>query len=120
MNPSSVAVQVRQVEARLRRALQPILDEHGLTMDHWRIVAVVGDDPGLAMSAVASLAVVPAASLTRHMDKLVEHGIVVRRIDPADKRRAVVALSPRGEEYAALLRAAEKAADWSQTAGDTP
>lgn len=120
MNPSSVAVHVRQVEALLRRALQPILDEHGLTMDHWRIIAVVGDQPGLPMTAVATLAVVPAASLTRHVDKLVEHGIVVRRVDPEDKRRAVVALSPRGEAYAARLRAAEDVADWSQTAGDTP
>lgn len=105
--PTSRAVQVRQVEARLRLALQPLLDEHGLAMDHWRIIAVIGDEPGLAMSDIATLAVVPAASLTRHMDRLVERGIVVRRIDVADRRRSVVALSPRGEEYAARLRAAE-------------
>lgn len=104
---SSLAVQVRQVEARLRGALQPLLDEHGLSMDHWRIVAVIGDEPGLGMGEIATLAVVPAASLTRHMDRLVERGIVVRRIDPGDKRRSVVALSPWGEEYAARLRAAE-------------
>lgn len=107
--PSSVAVQVRQVEARLRHALQPLLDEHGLAMDHWRIIAVIGDEPGLGMSEIAGAAVVPAASLTRHMDKLVERGIVVRRIDADDKRRTVVALSPRGEAYAGRLRAAEQA-----------
>lgn len=104
---TSLAVEVRQLEARLRGVLQPLLDEHGLSMDHWRIVAVVGEGPGLGMGEIATLAVVPAASLTRHMDKLVERGIVVRRIDPGDKRRSVVALSPRGEEYAARLRAAE-------------
>lgn len=106
--PSSVAVHVRQVEARLRLALQPLLDEHGLAMDHWRIIAVIGDEPGLGMGEIAGTAVVPAASLTRHMDRLVERGIVVRRIDAGDKRRSVVALSPRGEEYAARLRAAEQ------------
>lgn len=105
---SSLAVHVRQVEARLRDALQPLLDEHGLSMDHWRIVAVIGDEPGLGMGEIATLAVVPAASLTRYMDKLVERGIVVRRMDPDDKRRSVVALSPRGEAYAARLRAAEQ------------
>ncbi|HWJ09305.1 MAG TPA: MarR family transcriptional regulator [Nocardioides sp.] len=103
----SLAVHVRQVEAHLRTALQPLLDEHGLAMDHWRIIAVIGDEPGLGMGEIASLAVVPAASLTRHMDRLVERGIVVRRIDPVDRRRSVLALSPRGEEYAARLRAAE-------------
>ncbi|NYI47333.1 DNA-binding MarR family transcriptional regulator [Nocardioides aromaticivorans] len=104
---SSLAVHVRQVEARLRGALRPLLAEHGLTMDHWRIIAVIGAEPGLGMGEIATLAVVPAASLTRYMDKLVERGIVVRRIDPGDKRRSVVALSPRGVEYAARLRAAE-------------
>lgn len=105
---SSLAVHVRQVEARLRSVLKPLLDEHGLAMDHWRIIAVIGDEPGLGMGEIATLAVVPAASLTRHMDKLVERGIVVRRIDAGDKRRCVVALSPRGEEYAARLREAER------------
>ena len=106
--PSSLAVHVRQVEARLRGVLQPLLDEHGLAMDHWRIIAVIGEEPGLGMGDIATLAVVPAASLTRHMDRLVERGIVVRRIDPGDKRRSVVALSPRGQEYAARLRGAER------------
>ncbi|TIC87853.1 MarR family transcriptional regulator [Nocardioides sp. GY 10113] len=106
----SLAVRVRQVEAALREVLQPVLDEHGLTLEHWRILAVVDADPGLGMSEVATLAVVPAASLTRHMDRLVERALVVRRIDPADRRRAVVALSPLGRDYAARLLAAERSA----------
>lgn len=108
VEPVSLAVQVRQVEAALRAVLQPILDEHDLLMDHWRILAVVDDEPGLGMSEVATAAVVPAASLTRHMDRLVERGLVVRRIDAGDRRRAVVALSPGGQEYADRLRAAER------------
>ena len=105
---ASLAVRVRQVEAGLRRVLQPILDEQGLAMDHWRIIAVIGDAPGLGMSEIAAAAVVPAATLTRHVDRLVAQGIVVRRVDPEDRRRAVTALSPRGEAYAARLRAAER------------
>ncbi len=104
----SLAVRVRQVEAGLRRVLQPILDEQGLAMDHWRIIAVIGDEPGLTMSEIATAAVVPAASLTRHVDRLVAQGIVVRRIDPDDRRRAVAALSPHGAAYADRLRAAER------------
>lgn len=106
--PSSVAVRLRRAEAALRGALQPLLDEHGLTAEHWRIIAVVSDQPGLGMREVAAAAVVPAATLTRHMDRLVEHGIVVRRVDPDDARRAVVALSPRGEAYAERLRVVER------------
>lgn len=105
---ASLAVRVRQVEAMLRGALQPVLDEHGLTLDHWRVLAVLAEQPGLGMREVAAAAVVPAASLTRHVDRLVERGIVVRRIDPGDRRRAVVALSPHGQAYAGRLLAVEQ------------
>ena len=105
---SSVAVRLRRAEAVLRDALLPILAEHGFGMEHWRIIAVVDDHPGIGMSSVAATAVVPAASLTRHMDKLVERGVVVRRVDPADRRRVVVALSPGGRALAARLREAEQ------------
>ncbi len=108
---TSLAVRVGQVEAALRRRLQPLLDEHGLGLEHWRILAVVGAAPGLAMREVAAAAAVPAATLTRHADRLVERGLLVRRVDPGDRRRAVVALSPLGEEYVGRLHAAEGSAE---------
>lgn len=108
--PSSMAVRLRRAEAVLRRNMLPILVEHDLGMEDWRIIAVVGDEPGLAMSSVATAAVVPAASLTRHMDKLVERGIVLRHIDNADRRRVVLALSPMGTTLALRLSEAEERA----------
>jgi len=106
---SSLAVRLRQEEAAIRERLDPVLSEHGLVMEDWRIVAVIDDHPGIGMSEAAGAAVVPAATLTRRMDRLVERGIVVRHIDAEDRRRLVVALSPRGRELAARLRELEKA-----------
>jgi DNA-binding MarR family transcriptional regulator len=106
---SSLAVRLRQVEATIRERLDPVLGEHGLVMEDWRIVAVIDDHPGIGMSEAAGTAVVPAATLTRRMDRLVERGIVVRHIDAEDRRRLVVALSPRGRELAARLRELEQA-----------
>lgn len=105
---ASVAVRLRQAEAAVRAVLAPTLAEYGLAMEHWRIVAVIDDHPGRSMASVAAAAVVPAASLTRHTDRLVERGIVVRHVDPRDKRRVVVALSPRGQLLAARLRELEQ------------
>ena len=110
---TSRIVQLRQEEAELQVRLAPLLDERGLLPEHWRIIAVVDDHPGLPMATVGASAVVPAATLTRHVDKLVELGIVVRHIDPHDRRRVVLALSPRGRQYAARLRAAEVGASVS-------
>ena len=103
----SRVVRLRQKEAEICVRLQPLLDEHHLAPEHWRILAVVDDHPGTTMSCVAASAVVTAASLTRHVDRLVELGLVVRRVDPDDRRRAVLARAPRGAELAERLRAAE-------------
>ena len=103
----SLALLLTQAERTVRRRLEPSLAEAGLTFDHWRIMTVLLARPGTRMSAIAEEAVLPAATLTRHMDQLVERAMVVRRIDPADKRRVVAALSPHGEVLARRLRAEE-------------
>jgi DNA-binding MarR family transcriptional regulator len=103
----SLALLLTQAERTVRRRLEPSLAEAGLTFDHWRIMTVLLARPGTRMSAIAAEAVLPAATLTRHMDQLVERAMVVRRIDPDDKRRVVAALSPNGEALARRLRAEE-------------
>ncbi len=47
-------VRLRQEEADLRARVQPLLDEHGLLPEHWRILAVVDDHPGITMTSLAS------------------------------------------------------------------
>ncbi len=91
-------VRLRQEEADLRARVQPLLDEHGLLPEHWRILAVVDDHPGITMTSLATSAVVAAASLTRHVDRLVE-----------------LALSSRGADLAARLLAAEEGSDVGTT-----
>ncbi len=63
-------------------------------------MSVLLERPGLPMSALAEAAVLPSASLTRHVDRLVERALVVRRVDPHDKRRA---RSPPSRRWAASL-----------------
>lgn len=92
----SLAVLLRHAENQIRERLQPALDDIGLSLDHWRILSVLHDCPGLRMMAIAEASVIPSATLTRHVDLLVERGLIVRRIDADDKRRVVAALSPRG------------------------
>lgn len=104
---AGLSLLLKHAEQAIRQRMQPTLDQHGLTYDHWRILAVLELQPGLAMSTIADAAVVPAATLTRLVDRLTETAMVVRRIDRADKRRALVALSPRGESVTADLRAVE-------------
>jgi DNA-binding MarR family transcriptional regulator len=111
---TSRIVQLRQQEAEIAARLDPLLADRGLLPEHWRIIAVIDDHPGVGMRSVSDSAVVPAASLTRHVDRLVELGMVLRHIDQNDRRRTVVALSRQGTQLAELLRGAE--VDATQTA----
>ena len=113
----SLVVLLRYCENKVRQRLQPILEEAGLSPEHWRVMALLHEQPGLGASAIAKGAVLPSASVTRHVDKLVELGMVVRRVDPADKRRVVLALSGRGQERAERLLAEERAVEEVIAAG---
>ena len=105
---SSLLLVLKRIERQLELGLQPLLDEFGLTIEQWRIMAALHEEPGQPMSVLAESAVLPAASLTRHVDKLVERGLVLRRIHPEDKRRIVTALSPVGGTVADRLAAAQR------------
>jgi DNA-binding MarR family transcriptional regulator len=105
---SSLLLLLKQAERRIELGLLPQLDELALTIEQWRVMSALHEEPGHPMSALAEAAVLPAASLTRHVDKLVQRGLVLRRIHPDDKRRIVTALSPVGSTVAARLRAAER------------
>ncbi|MCZ4498199.1 MAG: regulatory protein MarR [Marmoricola sp.] len=107
----SLVVLLRYCENKVREQLQPILDSAGLSAEHWRVMALLHEQPGLGAGAIVKGAVLPSASVTRHVDKLVERGMVVRRVDPSDKRRVVLALSPRGYELAERLLAEERAVE---------
>ena len=104
----SLVVRLRYCENQVRQHLQPLLDEAGLSPEHWRVMALLHQQPGLGAGAIAEGAVLPSASVTRHVDKLVERGMVVRKVDTDDKRRVVLALSPRGAEIAERLLVEER------------
>ena len=104
---SSLLLLLKQAERRIEHQLLPILAEFDLSLEQWRVMSALADEPGLPMSTLATTAVLPNASLTRHVDKLVERGLVVRRIHPEDRRRVVTALSPVGTTVAQRLRAEE-------------
>ncbi len=105
---SSLLLLLKQAERRIELGLQPLLDEFGLPIEQWRVMLALHEEPGQPMSALAEAAVLPAASLTRHVDKLVERGLVLRRIHPDDKRRIVTALSPVGATVADRIAAAQR------------
>ncbi|GAB3810100.1 MarR family winged helix-turn-helix transcriptional regulator [Kribbella italica] len=105
---TSLLLLLKQAERRIELGLLPELDEFELTIEQWRVMSALHAEPGLPMTTLAETAVLPPASLTRQVDKLVERGLVLRRVHPEDKRRIVTALSPVGATVAARVRGAER------------
>jgi DNA-binding MarR family transcriptional regulator len=104
----SLLLQLKQAERRIELGLLPLLEEFELTIEQWRVMSALHDEPGQPMTTLAENAVLPPASLTRHVDKLVERGLVLRRIHHGDRRRVVAALSPVGLTVASRISGEEQ------------
>lgn len=64
-----------------------------ITRDQWRVLLMLQDGDGHAMSDVADRIGVPAATATRMVDGLVANTLVYRRTDPLDRRKVLVHLN---------------------------
>ncbi|MGW0708064.1 MarR family winged helix-turn-helix transcriptional regulator [Streptomyces sp. NPDC002643] len=97
------------------RRVQSVLDEFDCSVEAWRVLDLLSDGRGHNMTALADHAFLPAPSLTKLIDQLVDQNLVFRRIDPADRRRVLAHLTPRGKERWQLLTR-EVRADWAELA----
>lgn len=82
-----------------------------LTMAEWRVMAVLGMAPGLSASQVCERTRMDKVQVSRAVRRLLAAGRLERAIDPADQRRSVLRMSPRGEaiygQVAPLARVSE-------------
>jgi MarR family transcriptional regulator, organic hydroperoxide resistance regulator len=105
-----------QVEHLVSRRVETALGPDGPTLDQWRVLAHLADGAGHPMSEIAAQAMVPAPTLTKIVDRLVDRALVYRRVDDADRRRVLVFLSEHGRAEHARLAPSVAAVSESLTA----
>lgn len=103
--PEALAESWLRVARRIRRETGLRTAPLGLNPHQARALRVIGNDGPLRPSEVAERLGIVARSATDAVSGLVTAGFVERRIDPADGRAQLLALSPTGQ--AALARADE-------------
>jgi homoprotocatechuate degradation regulator HpaR len=86
---------LRAREAAMLR-FRPVLREHGLTEQQWRVIRTLADTGDVDASELARRSYLLAPSLTRILQHLVKEGLVTRTSDRNDQRRSVLALSAKG------------------------
>lgn len=95
----------RAVTQRLDEALRA----HGAGIDQWRILSLLVERGGCPMSVVGDHAMLLAPKLSKLVDRMVSANLVIRRTDEHDRRRVLIAASPRGREALATWDAASAA-----------
>jgi DNA-binding MarR family transcriptional regulator len=91
-----LAEALSRAEHRVSRRISAALRAEGMSLEQWRVLSLLSDGAGHTMSDIARDVMLPAATLTRVIDRLVEVNLVYRRGDLGDRRRVLVFASPRG------------------------
>ena len=83
---------------------RPLLSQHDLTEQQWRVLRAVGSAPEpVEVGVLAERTSLLAPSLTRIVADLVRRSLIVRVTPPHDRRRAVLSLSDEGFALVALV-----------------
>jgi DNA-binding MarR family transcriptional regulator len=76
----------------------------GVTMSQAKVLYLVQARPGIRMSDLAARLGVTLPSISGVVERLVEHGCLARRDDPADRRQSLVSITERGAGQLELFR----------------
>jgi len=82
----------RTVSGRVEQVLRP----EGLTVDQWLVLAALAEQRSLTMTELTARTPASGPTVTRVVDRLVSTAAVYREVDPEDRRKVRVYLSPRG------------------------
>jgi MarR family transcriptional regulator, organic hydroperoxide resistance regulator len=82
----------RRAYADMERVLGP----EGVPVEYWRVLEVLADESGRAMSALAEAVSMKLPSLSKLIDRMVASAMVQRAPDPQDQRRVLVYISDLG------------------------
>lgn len=104
---------VRIVNLTARPFAERVGEAHQLTLNEWRVMALVGANPGCTASQISEHSGLDKMAVSRALSELEHAHRLKREDDPADQRRARLHLSPAGQEvYAvALSHAREREAE---------
>ena len=87
-----------RASTRLMECLDAELAGFGISLADYEILAHLSEEPAgeLRMTELAARTMVSRSGLTRRLDRLVEQGLVVRRICPTDRRGVLAVLTGAG------------------------
>jgi DNA-binding MarR family transcriptional regulator len=96
----TLSVALRMISRPLQETLER---EEGVSLDQWRTLRALSASEGRTMGELSERLQIPAASVTRIVDGLVDRALVFRHGSAIDRRRIEVLLSAAGGALLARL-----------------
>lgn len=78
-------------------------DRFGINVCHWRVIAVLAEQPGISATQVAERTAHDKVSITRAVQVLIRKGLVRRRASQSDGRVSHLMLTAQGERVCAEI-----------------
>lgn len=98
---------INRTATQINRRLFDILDQNGLTMTHWRVLAFLSGQDDLSIGELAQATMTEQSTLSRSLRTLEERGYVRRRSSSTDTRTVHVHLEPLGRKtFESMLKPA--------------
>jgi DNA-binding MarR family transcriptional regulator len=82
----------------------PDLMEVAVTMSQAKVLYLIAASQGMRMSELAVRLGVSISTTSGLVDRLVDHGLLARHDDPADRRQVVVTITPTGDTHLERFR----------------
>jgi len=72
-------------------------EQFGLTVPEWRVMAVLGRFGPDAATGICSRTAMDKVTVSRAMNRLIDHGLITRSSDSDDRRRVIARLTRKGK-----------------------
>ena len=91
---------MEQVVKQYRKMATQYFRDHqaGISVDHWIILKRISENDGCSQVEVAESTVKDAPAMTRYIDKLVKEKLIVKQLDPEDRRRYMLFITDKGRQ----------------------
>ncbi len=100
----SLTLSLLQAREAAMAFFRPLLNEHDLTEQQWRVIRILHQQGELESHQLAHLACILKPSMTGVLGRLERDGMVSRRKAPEDQRRVFVTLTDNGQACFAAMR----------------
>ncbi|GAB7548695.1 homoprotocatechuate degradation operon regulator HpaR [Cupriavidus sp. CuC1] len=84
-----------QARETLMAGFRPILRQHGMTEQQWRVVRTLNEQGEMEPNQLADACLILSPSLTRMLSSMEEAGLILRSRSTTDQRRQLIALTDK-------------------------